>query len=360
MDEKLLINAQLHKALFFNNHKYMRIMRSLSHDSGDRIRAIASCSMLTSAEHERFMASVDERSLSKFDERMRDINATIIPFGDNRYPAHLENIYNPPALLYCCGKLVAEYAVGIVGARKMTPYGRAAARKIAKELAANEVVVVSGAARGVDSVAHEAALEIGMTTIAVLGCGIDTAYPRENAALLKKIMANGAVVSEYPPGTEIRPFYFPMRNRIISGLSQGVLVVEAGERSGALITADFALDQGRDVFAVPGTIFSELSVGCNRLIKNGAKLVESGADIIEEIMTIKLFSTENSASLEPNFSNPEEEQIYRFIPAGESIVVDELCMRAGQDARSVNGALFNMLMRGIIREETGKRYSRNY
>ncbi|MBQ5636054.1 MAG: DNA-processing protein DprA, partial [Selenomonadales bacterium] len=202
--------------------------------------------------------------------------------GDAEYPSLLKEIFDPPSLLYYRGTIPkSELTVGIVGARRSTTYGRQAARKIASELAASGVVVVSGAARGIDTSSHLGALENGKT-IAVLGCGVDVAYPPENAKLLADIEQNGAVISEYPPGTQPRQGFFPARNRIISGISAGLLVVEAAEKSGALITATCAMEEGRDVFAVPGSIFSDVSVGTNRLIQDGVKPITCGQDILDE------------------------------------------------------------------------------
>ena len=210
----------------------------------------------------------------------------ILTMQDADYPARLRGIFEPPCLLYVKGTLPAfdeEVAVAMVGTRACTPYGTSSAEKIAYGLAKQGALVVSGAARGIDSAAHRGALRAGGVTVAVLGNGLDVVYPEENAGLYRDIAATGALLSEYPPGTAAEGWHFPIRNRIISGLCLATVVVEAPlERSGALITANTALEQGRDVFAVPGPIDAPTSVGCNRLIRDGAGLVTDASDILRE------------------------------------------------------------------------------
>jgi DNA processing protein len=204
---------------------------------------------------------------------------------ESAFPWLLSAIHDPPVQLYLRGSadaaLLSEPALAVVGARACSPYGRSAARSLARDVAAAGVVVVSGMARGIDGEAHRGALEAGGRTVAVLGCGIDRDYPAAHAELSRRIGENGLVVSEYEPGIEPAPWRFPARNRIIAGLCRATLVVEARERSGALITADFALEEGRDVLAVPGEITSSLSAGTNALIKLGATPVTSAADVLE-------------------------------------------------------------------------------
>ncbi|MCK4232738.1 DNA-processing protein DprA, partial [candidate division WOR-3 bacterium] len=201
--------------------------------------------------------------------------ARIVTILDEDYPHLLKSSPQPPAVLFVRGELRSEekLVIAMVGTRHPTGYGRAAAERLARELAARGVVIVSGAARGIDSLAHKGCLSAGGRTIAVLGCGIDIPYPPENAELFDRIAAQGAVITEFLPGVIPAPGLFPRRNRIIAWLSHGVVAVEAGPRSGALITARWAADAGRDVFAVPGGIFSEQSAGTNRLLRDGAKLV---------------------------------------------------------------------------------------
>ena len=207
----------------------------------------------------------------------------LLTIQDAAYPARLQNIYDPPVLLYVRGHLPVmdeEAAIAVVGTRSCTPYGLRCAQRMGYELARQGAVVVSGMAKGIDGAAMRGALQAGGFTAAVLGGGVDVVYPAENRRLYEDIAATGVLLSEYPPGTEPLPGHFPVRNRIISGLSLASLVVEAPVRSGALITAHAALDQGRDVFAVPGPIDAAASVGCNRLIRDGAGLAASGWDIL--------------------------------------------------------------------------------
>lgn len=209
----------------------------------------------------------------------------VVTFLDECYPKNLLNMYDRPALLYVAGVLNSDdISIAVVGSRHASTYGRYTTDRISRELALRGVTIVSGMARGIDSCAHRGALAAKGRTIAVLGSGLDVIYPPENKKLFDAIVQQGAVISEYPPGTPPLPFHFPARNRIISGMSWGVLVVEAGEKSGSLITAKLAMEQGREVFAIPGPIDSASSRGANSLIKQGAKLIENVDDILEEIL----------------------------------------------------------------------------
>lgn len=225
-----------------------------------------------------------KRNADKLTARVLASDIGVITIHDESYPRMLKYTADPPAVLYCRGRLVPdELCVAVVGSRKATWYGLDTSKRLSSELARHGVTVVSGMARGVDSKAHCGALEAGGRTIAVLGCGVDIVYPKENFKLMDEICRRGAVISEFLPGTEPIPFNFPARNRIISGLTQGVVIVEASEKSGSLITADFALEQGRDVFAVPGNINSMNSSGTNRLIREGARIITCAGDILDEI-----------------------------------------------------------------------------
>lgn len=207
----------------------------------------------------------------------------VVCLPEQEYPDQLRELYDPPAVLWVRGQLPPDPCAAIVGSRRATPYGLRVARRLAEELAAAGVPVVSGLARGIDTEAHVGALAGGGPTVAVLGCGIDRVYPPENRHLSAEIAQCGALVSELPPGFAPLAGHFPARNRLISGLAAVTVVVEAGERSGALITADLALEQGREVMAVPGNITSPASVGCNRLIAQGARPVLAAADVLEEL-----------------------------------------------------------------------------
>jgi len=214
-----------------------------------------------------------------------NLGAEVIVYDDIRYPDMLRNIPNPPYVLYMKGEIMnwdRLLGIGIVGTRRSTEYGIKATKMIAGDLAECGVTIISGMARGIDSVAQESALLVGNKTIAVLGNGLDVVYPSENKKLMDKIAENGTLISEYPPKTEPNGRNFPWRNRIISGLSRGILVSEAPKKSGALITAEYALEQGKDIFAVPGSIFKAESEGANKLLASGAKAVTSAKDILDE------------------------------------------------------------------------------
>lgn len=222
-------------------------------------------------------------------QKMREAGAQLIPLSDSRYPEALRKIYDPPPVLFARGKaaLLSSISIGVVGTRHPTPYGIAAAERLAGDLARAGMTIVSGMARGIDTVAHKAALAASLAaeagTVAVLGCGVDIVYPSENRKLAAEIAARGLIVSEFPMGATAFPQNFPIRNRVISGLSCGILVVEGAQYSGSSITARLAIDQGREVFAVPGNITSKMSWGPNLLIKQGAKLVQDWNDVVVDL-----------------------------------------------------------------------------
>lgn len=221
----------------------------------------------------------------KIVERCKLVNAKIISYDDIHYPDSLRRIINPPYVLYIRGEIMQWdrlLGIAVVGTRKFTQYGKDAANYICKDLAMSGITIISGMARGIDSLAAIAALKVGNKTIAVLGCGIDVVYPPENEGLMRAIERNGAVITEYPPGSLPLPHHFPERNRIMSGLARGTLVIEAPIKSGTIITANYALESGKDLFAVPGHIFWDSSRGTNMLIRQGAKLVMSAKDVIDE------------------------------------------------------------------------------
>jgi DNA processing protein len=218
-------------------------------------------------------------------EKMAQTGAVLITFGDPRYPQLLREIFDPPIILFARGRveLLESLAVAVVGTRRPTPYGLAVAERLSGDLAHAGLTIVSGMARGVDTAAHKGALSCGGDTIAVLGCGVDVVYPAENRKLAAELAAKGLLVSEFPMGATAFPQNFPIRNRIISGISLGVLVVEGAQYSGSAITAKLAMDQGREVFAVPGNITNKLAWGPNLLIKQGAKLVQDWNDVVSEL-----------------------------------------------------------------------------
>ncbi|MHC1746187.1 MAG: DNA-processing protein DprA [Negativicutes bacterium] len=274
-------------------------------------------------------------------------------WDEPEYPALLRDTFNPPVLLYYKGNLPANSNnIAIVGSRKASAYGKNTAAMFAAELSAAGICIVSGAARGIDTAAHQGALKEGRT-IAVLGSGVDIVYPPENSRLLSAIAEQGAIISEYPPGTPPHSGHFPARNRIISGLSRGVVVVEAAERSGSLITADFALEEGRDVFAVPGSIFSSGSKGTHHLIQQGAKLVTEAKDIMEEY----------SFSSRINVHNPiltdEETILFNCLAYDVPRDVETLVLRSSLPLPTVTYLLLQMELRGLVIEHSGQRYVRS-
>lgn len=266
------------------------------------------------------------------------------------FPERLRAIFDPPPALYLRGagepELLAARAVAVVGARACSPYGAQVARTLGRELAGVGLVVVSGLARGVDGEAHRGALEAGGLTVAVLGCGIDRDYPASNAQLSRRIEERGLVVSEYEPGVEPAPWRFPARNRIIAGLSEAVAVVEARERSGALITADFALDEGREVFAVPGEITAALSAGTNALLKLGAAPLTSAQDVLDAL-GFERPEPEASADVSPVAAQVLE--LVREAPCG----ADELTARGTLDAGAVSVALTELELAGLVAAADG-------
>jgi DNA processing protein len=270
--------------------------------------------------------------------------------SDARFPPRLKAIFDPPRSLYLRGsgepELLGRRAVGVVGARSCSPYGAQVARMLGRELAAAGLVVVSGLARGIDGEAHRGALESGGPTVGVLGCGIDRDYPAFNASLSRRMENGGLVVSEYEAGVEPAPWRFPARNRIIAGLCEAVVVVEARERSGALITADFALEEGREVFAVPGEITSALSVGSNALLRLGATPLTGSGDVLEALGIERV-----EAIPDPDVSQAAERVLglVRDAPAG----ADQLVARASLDAGTLNVALTELELAGLVAAADG-------
>ncbi len=292
-------------------------------------------------------------------ERAARLGARIITPADEAYPRPLLQIHDPPLALYVFGTLEPgdKRAIGVVGSRHTTLYGREAAEKLAYQLVRSGFVVVSGLARGIDTAAHRGALQGGGRTLAVLGGALDCLYPPENAELAREIAQHGAVLSEFPLGRKPDKTTFPMRNRIVSGLSMGILVVEAGLGSGALITVDQALDQGRAVFAVPGRIDSPSSRGAHQLIKNGARLVESVDDILDEFeFLIPAGSRERNAAAAAAARPPllpEEERIVRALEDGEQDL-DALTRAAGLSAARVSALVIGLEMKRMVRMQPGR------
>lgn len=288
---------------------------------------------------------------------LKNNNIDAITFDQNEYPVYLKNIYNPPAVLYVRGDLFPQSKhIGVVGARTASGYGESAAYSLSKDMGAKGIVVVSGMARGIDACAHKGCLDGGGKTIAVLGCGIDVVYPRENLNLYERICQNGAIVSEYPPGTQPLPINFPARNRIISGLSIGVLVVEASIKSGSLITAAFALEQGREVMAIPGNINSTKSSGTNRLIREGASAVTCLNDILEDLELGDLIDKKCKKKNKNNFIELdlclEEKLIMKCLSENEKYL-DEIIHETALGVGFINSFLLMLQMKDYVEQLPG-------
>jgi len=304
-----------------------------------------------------------------------EAGARIVALSDPEYPVRLKEIYDPPVVLYVRGnvELLAKPGIAVVGTRHPTPYGTGMAERLSSDLAAHGLVIISGMARGVDTAAHRGAISAKGKTIAVFGTGIDVLYPKENTRLAEQILAlDGALVSEFPVGTFAAPQNFPIRNRIISGMSVGVLVVEAAEYSGTRITSRCALEQNRDVYAVPGNVTNKNSWGPNTLIKQGAKLVATWEDVWEELpadVQVAL-SSEQHESLEPataslfpdDSTSPHEKKILKLIKPDESTHIDQLVeMLEGEMSSSeIFAALFELELNGKIRQLPGKNFVKSF
>lgn len=290
--------------------------------------------------------------------RTRAAGIQIVPFNDPAYPARLRTIPDPPPVLYVKGALADDdRAVAIVGSRSASDYGRRVARALASGLAAAGFTVVSGMARGIDGTAHESALQAGGRTIAVLGSGVERPYPPEHDRLYRWITDNGAVISELPVGARPAAFHFPARNRLISGLALGVVVVEATERSGSLITAAAALEQGREIFAVPGQAGASRSRGAHKLIREGAKLVENVDDVLEEIAPQlgRRGAPAPGRILPPNAA-PNVRKIFELLQEN-SLQVDQVIERSALPAPQVLEILLDLELQGFVRQAPGKVYA---
>jgi len=314
-------------------------------------------------------AGLDKRALSSLTQTRRQLDldaeldklaqhhVQVLTWDDPDYPPRLLQISDPPLVLYVRGQLTPEdeWAVAVVGTRRASAYGKTVTQRLATDLAVNHVTIVSGLARGIDAEAHRAALQAGGRTIAVLGCGLDLVYPPEHRNLAREIIENGALVSEYSLGTRPEASNFPPRNRIISGLSLGVLIVEAGLKSGALITADFAADQGRDVFAVPGNLFVRSSEGTNRLIQDGAKLVTGAEDILEELNLMLVAEQAEVRAVVPETET--EARLLQYLSL-EPVHVDEIALLTGFPISEVTSNLALMELKGMVRQMGGMNYVR--
>ena len=293
--------------------------------------------------------------LSKILSRMMAQGIEILTWDDTLYPPRLKEIDQPPPVLYVRGALTTEdsWAVAVVGTRRVSPYGRQVAEELASFLATNGVTVISGLARGVDAIAHQSALKAGGRTIAVMGCGVDRIYPPEHTQLAEKLIAHGALISDYAPGTPPDASNFPPRNRIISGLSMATVVVEAGETSGALITAQFAIDQGREVFAVPGNILAPQSKGTNKLIAQGAHPLLSVRDLLD---VLNLTRVAEQRFVRKALPTDETEAKLMSVLTHEPLHMDEIRNQTGLPIERVSATLVMMELKGFVRQVGGQNY----
>jgi len=291
----------------------------------------------------------------------------LITWDEPAYPQLLKEIYDPPTLLYVRGnaELLNRHKVSMVGARRPTPYGNQMAERLGRDLAARGLVIVSGLARGIDASAHRGALSTPAgTTIAVLGCGIDIVYPKENKKLFEEIALRGAIVSEFPLGTFPGAQNFPIRNRVIAGMSLGVVCVEGAQYSGSLITSRLAMEFSREVFGVPGNVTQPTSFGPNQLIKQGAKLVTSWEDVVEELPTavraellpVESPGAQERASIVQESLAPGERALYELLSVDQARHVDELLELSGLTSSEVLAALFDLELKGVVRQLPGKQF----
>lgn len=316
------------------------ILEDVCHQAGDGRRARPIADVRARAARAADLASV------------RGLRA--IPWGDSDYPPALTQITEPPFVLWMRGDIAAAArpCIAIVGSRAGSPYALAVAARLAEDLAAAGCTIVSGLARGVDLAAHEGALARSGQTIAVLGCGVDRIYPAEHASVADRIASSGAILSELAPGTPAMPLFFPLRNRIISALSRAVVIVEAGEKSGSLITARCALDQGRDVMAVPGNVLTGRNRGGHALLRDGARLVESAADVLEEVGLRQAATPQGVDALEVN------EPLLECLATGEASDLDEIAGRIAWPVQRLLPRLLELELEGRLKRVAGGRFVR--
>jgi DNA processing protein len=348
----------LHNISNMGNCRLLTILQHYGHDAEAAWQDSANWHRvegLSAAVAETLLQGQKEVEPEEVYDRFLCSGASLLTYEDDNYPRLLAEIYDPPVLLFYYGSLPQsqDITVAMVGTRRPTPYGKQVAQVLARDIALQGIWVVSGMARGIDSICHRAALDAGGKTLAVLGCGVDVIYPPENRCLYSEIMANGAVISELPLGAAPLAAHFPMRNRLISGLSRGVVVVEAGAKSGTLLTVDRAMEQNRDVFAVPGPITSPMSAATNSLFNQGAKMVTSAQDIWQEYLPEGTMIKKAPAS-QPLVLGTEEAQIIAILtePMHFDVLLDKLALPPPKLA-----AMLTMWeIRGLIRQLPGKYY----
>jgi DNA processing protein len=309
-----------------------------------------------------------KRAEKELAQTQRIDRCQLVNWADPRYPKTLLEIYDPPVMLYVRGDptVLNLPCISIVGTRRPTLYGTQMAERLGRELAARGLVIVSGLARGIDAIGHQGALAVNGRAIGVLGTGVDVCYPKENKKLYEKVLERGAIISEFPLGTYPAPENFPVRNRIVAGMPLGVVVVEGAQYSGSLITARLAMEFGREVFGVPGNVTQPVSFAPNQLIKQGAKLVTNGADVVEELPTpvraalvqAEAPETEQRNLLAAASLNSSEKKIFDLLSTDEPRHIDDIVERSGLNSSEVLATLFDLEMKGIIRQTPGKQFSK--
>ncbi len=292
-----------------------------------------------------------DKNMARLEKCLSRTDLTILEQSEREYPAILKEIADPPWCLFCKGNTQVlrddTLKIAVVGARKNTNYGKLTVNMIVPALAESGVCIISGLAYGIDALAHKKALDVNGQVIGVLGCGVDYVYPKSNASLYKAVIENGCLLSEYLPWEEPKPYYFPARNRIISGLSNGVLVIEAATKSGSLITARCALEQNRDVFAIPGPINSYCSGGTNKLIQSGAKLIMKSEDILEEYPGYALEEDQGTSKKILESLEPDEKEVFELISLGMT-QFDDLINKTGLNASTLNYTITMLTLKGVI------------
>jgi DNA processing protein len=338
--------------------EYFGDVKSIFHSKEEEIiQVLKSMNHLKSDDINHLIKSRDMDKIIIYDEKLKASNIHYKSIEHEAYPSRLKTIYDAPYMLYYKGKIPrdSKINIAIVGARRCTPYGESVAKYFAKELSSLNIGIVSGMARGIDTCAHKGAIEGNGKTIAVLGCGVNICYPKENVKMMQDIIHQGCVMSEFPINATPRAGNFPLRNRIISGLSDGVLVVEAAKKSGSLITADQALEQGRDVFSVPGRINDALSKGTNHLIKIGAKPVTDIDDILEEY---DLYQKEKLENQVVNDLDDETKLIYSLIN-NDGVHIDEICRQTDVKINDLRLILVKLELKNMIKQLPNNYYIRN-
>lgn len=327
--------------------------------------------LITPARAARFIANRNQDLPQIIDRFCRHNGVHLLTIFDEDYPASLRTIHDSPLVLYVKGYLPkADYSLAVVGSRSATAYGLRAADYFSSALALEKIPIISGGARGIDTAAHKACLAVKGYTVAVLGCGLDKIYPPENKDLFHQICEHGALISEFPPGTLPKPGNFPTRNRIIAGLAQGVLVVEAAKRSGAIITANLAIDEGRDVFCVPGNIFDYTSIGCHELIRTGAKLVDTPQDILCERVSWQMPNIKTDGQLNIfEYAKPSSDDFALAsvtnigknlldILRSSSMTMEEIAERSGLNFSVLSIEMLNLQVAGLVDVDQANRYYR--